>query len=160
MRRRGGWRRVLRRAFVPLLVLVLALVWAMRAGPLAPPPPVEEVDLTFGLCGEGWGGCVVDGDTVRIGKRRIRLTGFDAPELDGACDAEREKAREAREALLTWLAEGPFEWTADADTPYDQYGRELREARRGDQLLADYMIEAGLAEGSGWGAVRRDWCAP
>ena len=27
---------------------------------------------------------VVDGDTLRLGERRVRLIGIDAPELDGA----------------------------------------------------------------------------
>ena len=63
-------------------------------------------------------------------------------------------ARQARDALL---AEGPFEWTADADTPYDQYGRELSEARRGGETLADAMISPGLAERSDWGGRRVAW---
>ena len=152
----------MRRArLVALVIAALALAWLVFGDRLGPQPELGEVDIPFGLCGErGAAACVIDGDTLAIGKRRIRLTGFDAPEMEGACEAESARARAARSALHGWLAEGPFEWTADADTTYDRYGRELREARRGEETLADHMIEADLAEGSGWGAVRRDWCAP
>ncbi|EDL49580.1 thermonuclease family protein [Erythrobacter sp. SD-21] len=144
--------------WVVLLALVLAAWFALRE-PVAPPERVDEVAMTFRLCGEaGRGPCVIDGDTLAIGQRRVRLTGFDAPEMDGACEAERAKAARARDALLSWLDQGRFHWTGGTEPPYDQYGRELREARRGDDLLADHMIAAGLAEGMGWGAERVEWC--
>ena len=57
-----------------------------------------------------------------------------------------------------WLSQGPFEWTGGTDPPRDKYGRELRAARRGTEDLAEVMISAKLAEGSGWGATRIDWC--
>lgn len=110
---------------------------------------------------------MADGDTLIIGfgkeRRRIRLTGFDAPELDGACPAERETAIAAREALHAWLGQGGAEWDGAADPPYDQYGRELRAASRTGrdgkrEYLADTMIARGLAEPSGWGAEAVDWC--
>ncbi|WP_340588504.1 hypothetical protein [Erythrobacter alti] len=47
---------------------------------------------------------------------------------------------------------------AAEDGPFDQYGRELRAARRGDEYLADVMIEGGLARDNGWGAGKADWC--
>jgi endonuclease YncB( thermonuclease family) len=31
---------------------------------------------------------VVDGDTLEVGGRKVRLFGIDAPELDQTCDAE------------------------------------------------------------------------
>ncbi len=129
-----------------------------------------QVDREFGICGARGGGsqgCVVDGDTVIIGfgddRRRIRLTGFDAPELEGACPAESEAAVLARDALHAWLREGPFEWNGADEPPYDQYGRELRAVRRVAQdgsreYLAEVMIERGLAAESGWGSQPKDWC--
>jgi len=85
------------------------------------------------------------------------------PELDGACEAERAKALEARNALHAWLAAGRYEWDGGANPPTDQYGRELRALRRGIgageyEDLADTMIERGLAAQSGWGAAPTDWC--
>lgn len=126
----------------------------------------------FSLCAERRSGaeraagCVVDGDTVAIGfgedRRRIRLTGFDTPELNGACDAESTLAQTARDRLHDWLAQGPFEWSGADGPPYDRYGRELREVRRsvpggGTEYLADTMVESGLAAPNGWGG-RGEWC--
>lgn len=158
-RRRANWRRRAAKAALPLLVLALALAWWAYGDRLGPAPELARVDMRFGICGErGGAACVIDGDTLAIGQRRVRLTGYDAPEFDGACKAERAKAREAQSALHRWLARGSFSWTGGEDPPRDRYGRELREARRGDEMLAEHMIGAGLAEGSGWGAVRREWC--
>jgi len=116
----------------------------------------EPMERTFTVCGkQSSEACVIDGDTLAVGKRRIRLTGFDAPELDGECEAERQLAREARDALADWLNAGPFELDGGAEPPRDRYGRELRQARRGSEALADTMVERGLARRS---AEERDWC--
>lgn len=119
----------------------------------------QEVTQRFTICGvQSSAACVVDGDTVVWGKRRIRLAGYDAPELDGACAAERGRALEARDALAAWLAAGPFEWDGGAEPPYDQYGRELRRARRGSQDLGPAMIARGLAQDGGWARHDGFWC--
>ena len=142
------------------LLVALIAAWLLLGDRLNPPEPVTTVGMTFRLCGTpGPGPCVIDGDTLAIGNRRVRLTGFDAPEMDGACKLEVAKANRAKLELHRWLAKGRFEWTGGTEPPYDRYGRELREARRGDDLLADHMIGAGLAEGSGWGASAVDWCS-
>lgn len=117
----------------------------------------------FVLCGEQKADrCVIDGDTVMLGQRRIRLTGYDAPELDGACEAERMLAQRARIALHNWFNRGPFALDGGDNPPRDAYGRELRAARRDDAMgqewLADAMVEAGLARRSGWGAGEAGWC--
>ena len=123
------------------------------------------MEQRFTLCGEkGSAACVIDGDTLAIGKRRIRLSGYDAPEIDGACEAEKAKAREARAALQTWLNAGQFLLDGGEEPPRDQYGRELRGARRvapdgGEEWLAEHMVAQGLAEDGGWGASAIDWCA-
>lgn len=136
--------------------------------PESPPGDSAMVERTFVLCGgRGGAACVADGDTVVIGggesARRIRFSGFDAPELDGECEAERELAREARIELMRWLNERPFYWTGGDDPPRDRYGRELREVwRPGDDgqpdWLAEHMIAEGLARESGWGAPPAQWC--
>ena len=148
-----------RGALVTAFVFALAIGWFLLEDRLVPPPPQSEVAITFRPCGTpGSGPCVIDGDTVAIGQRRVRLTGYDAPEMDGACPAESAKAREARDELHRWLARGRFTWTGGEDPPRDRYGRELREARRGDDLLAEHMVSAGLAGEMGWGAERVEWC--
>lgn len=116
----------------------------------------DPVERQFGICGQGsTAACVVDGDTLRIGQRRIRLTGYDAPEMQGQCDAESQLARVAQEELAGWLNLGAFEMDGGEDPPRDQYGRELREVRRGGEILADTMIERGLARRS---RLDRGWC--
>lgn len=150
--RRWRWRLGL------LLALAGPALWLWRPGAGSDGEWVR-VEERFALCGQHAArACVVDGDTVRIGARRIRLKSYDAPELNGACDAERVRAREATSALLTWLARGPFEWSGGTDPPRDQHGRELRTARRGGELLAEMMVARRLAEGSGWDRERVDWC--
>ena len=149
------------------MIGVLAGVWWF----VRPPPDKEwqVIGMYFGTCGERGRphACVTDGDTVTLGygssARRIRLKGFDAPEIAGECPAESAKAAEAQEALLKWLNAGRFEWSGGREPPRDIYGRELREARRAvsdgkHDRLADHMIGAGLASGDGF-LEYRDWCA-
>ncbi|ABC64404.1 thermonuclease family protein [Erythrobacter litoralis] len=153
------------RQWRPWLIIVglVALTLILSGKPTALRDPVE-VDRAFTLCGEGSSAaCVIDGDTVAIGQRRIRLTGFDTPELDGACPAEAAKAREARTALRDWLNEGAFLLGGGKDAPRDRYGRELRDAWRrieGDEeWLAERMIGQGLAADDSWSGSAVDWCA-
>lgn len=155
---------------VPILALIVMVAWWFIFRPISQEQGWVAVDEGFALCsgrGERQPGCVVDGDTVVIGfgseRRRIRLIGFDAPELDGACKAERDLAIIARARLHQWLSEGAFEWNGADDPPRDRYGRELRRARRigtegRSEELADTMIASGLAAASGWGVEPRNWC--
>ena len=165
--RLGDWWRVWR---VPMLLLVVMALWWFVFRPIAAQEGWERVEHRFSICGERGSrqtGCVVDGDTLVLGfgaqQRRIRLTGFDTPELVGECDAESALARQARARLHQWLAQGPFEWDGVDGPPRDQYGRELRAVRRtsrdGDhEYLADTMIAEGLARENGWGSAPRNWC--
>ena len=155
---------------VPVLALAVMTVWWFGFRPIAMEQGWIEVTEEFALCGAGGPraeGCVVDGDTVIIGfgseRRRIRLTGFDAPELEGACEVESALAQSAKVRLHEWLGQGPFEWNGDLEPPRDQYGRELRAARRvlddgAREYLAETMIASGLAAESGWGTSPHDWC--
>lgn len=168
-RRKRGWRESVRTCGGPgLLVGILIGTWLF----VAPPKDSEwqpSSQSSFGLCGERGRpfACVTDGDTVTLGygssARRIRLKGFDTPEIRGACPAEVRKALEARLALQRWLNAGPFEWDGGVEPPHDRYDRELRSVRRvhpdGEvELLADTMIDAGLANADDWGLFAKDWC--
>ncbi|MDJ0641597.1 MAG: hypothetical protein QNJ15_02160 [Erythrobacter sp.] len=155
---------------VPALLLIVMAAWWFGVRPVMEEQGWVRVDREFAICGAsgaGAVGCVVDGDTLIIGygndRRRIRLTGYDAPELDGACNAESEAAILARDALHAWLGNGAFEWNGADAPPYDRYGRELRAVRRAGadgkrEYLAETMIERGLAAESGWGTESKDWC--
>ena len=123
----------------------------------------QASDTRFTICGQASSAnCVVDGDTIRIGERRIRLTGYDAPEMDGACLAERQLALVAQAELAEWLNAGPFQLDGGDDPPRDRYGRELRAARRGAEALSDVMLARGLAHQDRWNFAsdwgRQGWC--
>ena len=168
-RKRRRWRRPKFASLrVWLLLAILLVLWfglreAGFVGDRFDAP--ERVTQQFPLCsGHGYtANCVVDGDTIRIGERRIRLTGLDAPEIEGACQRESDLALAARDELHRWLARGPFELSGGTQPPRDQYGRELRAARRtgsdGEvEMLADVMVAKGLAESDGWTIGGNGWC--
>jgi endonuclease YncB( thermonuclease family) len=158
-RRRWGWLRWV----VPLLLI--ALVWHgwnrpdVRAAIGLPMPAPEVVDARFDLCSERGHAptCVVDGDTFRIGTRRIRVAGIDAPEVHGACPAESAAAVRATLALRDWLSAGPFRLDPVDVVPRDKYGRELQQPRRGGDELSEHMIGESHARPYGSGQ-RQPWC--
>ena len=165
---RRAWRRSRLRTLIrPLLLGALLIAGWYVTRPLVAPEwnAVPADAAAFGVCGERGRphACVTDGDTVTLGygpaARRLRLRGFDAPEIAGACPAESARAAEAQAALLAWLNAGPFEWDGGDDPPRDRYGRELRSARRGEVLLADHMVERGLANRDDAHFMATDWCA-
>ena len=50
----------------------------------------EQISAHFTRCGPGRGNaCVVDGDTFKLGKRKIRIIGIDAPETHPAAPMKR-----------------------------------------------------------------------
>ena len=122
----------------------------------------ERIDARFARCaGTGVTYCVVDGDTIRIGQRRIRLMGFDAPEMHARCEDERIGAERATVALQGWLNRGPFLLVVEGTRLTDRYGRDLRAVLRrsgsGTEALSGYMVDEGYARvyGGGW---RAGWC--
>lgn len=58
------------------------------------------------ICGSGKRiNCVVDGDTIWVRGEKIRLEGFNAPEMNGSCDRERRMAVQARDGKReVWAA--------------------------------------------------------
>ncbi len=153
--RRRGRKRNLGVQLITLLVIAAAsaIIWYWPAGEW------ERVDTRFTLCGErGSQACVIDGDTFMIGRRKIRITGYNAPELNGECPAEIALAKQSRNGLRDWLNADPFQMSGGDDPPYDQYGRELRALKRANEWLSDAMLEKKLAQESGWGFERGGWC--
>ena len=101
----------------------------------------------FGYCPYGGGAnCVVDGDTFRLGQRRVRLVGIDAPELKGAqCAAERALGERAADRLLALVNGGGFDLVGHRFHDRDTHGRDLRLAQRGDVSFGDVLVDEGLA---------------
>jgi endonuclease YncB( thermonuclease family) len=165
MARRASLLTFAARPFVLLGGLLAA--WAGLDPALVDPPSFlalapEPVNEHFTRCGPRRGhACVVDGDTFKLGKRKIRIVGIDAPEVHGQCPAEIALAERATAKLQGLLNQGPFTMTGRVGDMQDRYGRDLRTIERVErgghvQSIAEEMRQAGLAHrytGFKWG-----WC--
>ncbi len=87
---------------------------------------------------------VTDGDTIRIGEDRIRLSGIDAPENGAMCGGDDVYAQ-SRAALAALTAQNTVECNV---TSTDRYGRLLAICRVNGENLATQIVEQGWA---------RDW---
>jgi micrococcal nuclease len=136
-----------------MLALGVSLQWLERA----PAPVRERVTAHFSLCGPGRSNaCVIDGDTIKIGARKIRVEGIDAPEMAGHCAEESALAIRARDRLRALLNEGPFVALARGVRSFDQYGRELRRIERGGRDLGAVMVAERLAHH--YRGHKEGWC--
>ena len=161
--------RLLRGARPIVLAAVLAILWAGFDPLLVEPPGFlagqpERISASFSHCGPGRSfACVVDGDTLKLGQRRVRIIGIDAPETQHAkCAAESRLGEEATAKLQQLLNQGAFEMVAPAYGRQDRYGRDLRVIRRkrtdgGTQSIAQEMRESGLAHRYMDG-LKPGWC--
>lgn len=88
---------------------------------------------------------VIDGDTLEIHGRRVRLHGIDAPESDQTCRAQGREMRCGREAALA-LADkvGRRSVTCDGEG-YDRYDRLIAVCRLRGQDLNAWMVTQGWA---------------
>lgn len=87
---------------------------------------------------------VVDGDTIEIHGKRIRLNGFDTPERGSMCGSSNVYQKAAL-ALSDFIGSRTVTCNVSGE---DQYKRQIGECRAGEESLAEHMV------GSGWG---RDW---
>ena len=145
-----------------LLALSLAVLAAGQTSAADQPAP-EQVSGEFAQCtANGAPLCVVDGDTFRIGARRVRVVGIDTAEKRARCDGEREAALRSTLALQQWLNRGPFTMQPNPARATDRYGRELQIVARASEggrpePLAEWMQAEGGAREYGGGA-RSGWC--
>lgn len=159
------------RAFKPWLAtaLVIAGCWYLARiwGDPAPEPPRADSELVTGRftrCGAGAAAnCVVDGDTIVVGARKIRVLGIDAPEIHPPrCDAEARQGEAATAQLLALVNQGPFYLTGPTPPARDEYGRELHNLVRvrtdgSVQSLADDLVASGTVRVYLHGS-RVGWC--
>ena len=163
--RRRRWLEALRT--VALLVVLVGL-YALSEPALVPTGGVfvaerERVVERFTLCGPGRGhACVIDGDTIKLGERKVRLIGLDAPELvSPRCEREALLAKTSQEQLMRLLNGGAFDMLADRRESVDRYGRDLRRLVRprqdgSEEDIAELMIAQGLA--ARYVGMKADWC--
>lgn len=85
---------------------------------------------------------IVDGDTVKIDGKTIRIVQIDTPELNGHCEAEVENAMHAANRLRELLATGNVTYKA---TGTDRYGRTLAKVYVGKTDVGKAMIKEGYA---------------
>lgn len=141
---------------------LLCWLWATNTGVIEPMGLVatapERVAEHFTRCGRGRGhACVVDGDTFKLGDRKIRIIGIDAPETHPArCAEEAAKGEAATARLQALLNEGPFEMIGSRADLTDRYGRDLRTIVRDGQSIADQLREEGLVRR--YLGYRMPWC--
>jgi micrococcal nuclease len=105
---------------------------------------------------------VVDGDTVTIATQgmatglRLRALGFDAPEANSSCAAERSLAKRAKDRVVALSVRG-LDVTTGLQT--DMYGRILATLRTPNgQDVGQILIGEGLARPFDGKTARRPWC--
>lgn len=121
---------------IPLIAVLLVL---------ASPAPVaeEHSPTTTNLVGAP---VVIDGDTLRFDKERVRLFGIDAPEGKQSCTRDRVPWLCGQEAAkyLRELVAG--EYLSCAERNRDRYGRIVGVCTLADgRDLGQVMVEAGYA---------------
>lgn len=152
-----------------LAALVIgAMVWFNREVPNPPEllnGPGQQIYPPFTLCSARKGRtCVVDGDTIIVGERHIRIIGIDAPEThEPHCVAEAQKGAAATRELLRLMNQGPVTIQGREQGLHDEYGRELMSVYRirsdgSVQLLGDDMVASGHAHRFTIGMSRGGWC--
>ena len=104
---------------------------------------------------------VVDGDTLHIdcgaGERKVRLLGYDTPEIyHPKCQAEAEAGRKATDLLAGLVASGPV--TGFAVQGQDRYGRDLASVAIAGTDVTAYMLATHLALPY-TGHQHPNWCA-
>lgn len=167
-RRRAPLARRLVNARPFALFAVLLSIWPAADPALVEPPSFlatnpERVAEQFTRCGPGRGhACVIDGDTFKLGQRKVRIIGIDTPEVDAQCPREAQAAEAATAELQRLLNQGPFDMVGRIDDQTDRYGRDLRALtrRRADgsiQSIAGDMRDGGFARRY-LGGYRSGWC--
>jgi endonuclease YncB( thermonuclease family) len=119
--------------------------------------PGGRLRARFGLCFVGGGyNCVVDGDTIWLQGRKIRIADIDAREThDPRCASEKELGDRATLRLQQLLNRGSIR-LRPADRDRDRYGRLLRVVLVGGESVGDVLIGEGLARP--YAGHRRPWC--
>lgn len=97
--------------------------------------------------------CVVDGDTIWVRGEKIRLEGFNAPEMNGTCGRERRMALQARDELQRALNSRAFTIERNGT---DRYRRTLATIRAGGRDVGVGLISKGLAHE--WRGFKEGWC--
>jgi endonuclease YncB( thermonuclease family) len=151
--RSSRFRRRRRGAIAPYL-LVAALVAAGIAlrehdGGARRPQPPQPREAVRGAAPAGTiagRAIAIDGDTLAIARRRIRLVGIDAPEKGQRCGGARDEydcGEAATRALAALVRTGSVECRAE---DRDRWGRIVARCQAGGRDLGAAILRAGWAK--------------
>jgi endonuclease YncB( thermonuclease family) len=150
------WSRRRRRSLfriggLPLAIVVLVGMTVARDGvgaiwPQSWPSVAQSSSAAVSSPGQHVGiASVIDGDTIEIHGRRIRLDGIDAPESSQLCARGGVKERCGQAAALH-LADMIGRQTVRCEThDVDRYGRDIATCWLGGKNLNEAMVAAGQA---------------
>ncbi|MFC5585751.1 thermonuclease family protein [Nitratireductor kimnyeongensis] len=167
-----SWRpfQVLKDGF-GLIALALVAGWAAAHYSVVPTDRISglfsaprsesqpHIARYFPICGSGKRvNCIVDGDTLYVNGEKIRVTGFNTPELfSPECAYEKKLARRAQRRFQQLVNSGPFDLRRTSLRDEDVYGRKLRSLYRDGKPIGDQLIAEGLAHR--WRGFKESWCS-
>ena len=100
---------------------------------------------------------MIDGDTFKLGDRKVRITGIDAPELgEPRCPDEAVLARRSADRLLVILNQGGGGGGGHRLHLQDPNGRDLMVLERNGVSIGGQLIDEGLAHR--YIGSKRSWC--
>ena len=88
---------------------------------------------------------IIDGDTLEVGGKRVRLFGIDAPEAKQRCTAEGKEWRCGEEATFALAYETAEHWLTCKEKDRDRYGRIVAVCYMGPHNLNALMVRKGWA---------------
>jgi endonuclease YncB( thermonuclease family) len=123
----------------------------------APAHRTAAVYPHFALCSAALGrDCVIDGDTFRLGREKMRIANIDAPETyRGICGGDREVSlgKQAAARLQLLMNGGGL---AIERQGHDRYGRTLVRVRAGGHDVGERLVSERLARH--WPNGDEFWC--
>lgn len=138
------WRRWRWAAMALLLLAALAMLDRLRDGRIAPRPEPAGIAGRPGAVFTGLAR-VVDGDTIELAGRRVRLFGIDAPEYDQVCDRDGQPwacGAAATEALSRHLA---GRTVTCREVEIDRHGRSVARCFAGGEEINAWAVREGWA---------------
>lgn len=124
---------------------------------LSPAPVADARRVQFAMCGRDRHTCIVDGDTIWLDGRNLRLQSYDTPEpYNDICGGQTEiaLAHRASARLRDLLSTNAFTVQSSGQ---DRYGRTLATIRIDGRDVGDILIEEGLARR--WPDGQEFWCS-
>jgi len=99
--------------------------------------------------------CIVDGDTLWLSGEKIRLEGFDTPEISQPqCSREKRLGNQATDRLAALL--NGSDWTLTRSGEKDRYDRTLGTITIAGRDVGDTLVDEGLAHD--WKGHKVSWC--